>query len=145
VLPLATTGVGDGDALEEAAGDGDGLAAALGDGVGVWVGLGDVLGAAEELALGGADWLAVDGAADGEPAGATEPEGPGLADGGTVGTGVGDGAGALRPMGLVLISKKSLPVDTTDAGSPLATKTAATWSEVTPAFLKLISHFVPPV
>jgi hypothetical protein len=145
VLPVATAGDAEGEAPGDAeAPDGLGLA----EGLGLGLGLGEGVGAADGLAL-----AVVDAAGDGLPLGdvaadadgETEPDAPGLPDGTSVGTGVGDGGAALSPIGAVLISRKWSPVETTEAGRPFAVKTATTWSGVTSWFLKRISHFVPPV
>src|SRR5262245_9326489 len=94
LAPAAAPGDAEGDAAGEPLGFGDGDGEAEGDG---------------------------DADAPGLPRADGEPDAPGLD--GAVGTGVGDGAGARRPIGSVLISRNPSLVWTTDAWRPLSAKT----------------------
>jgi hypothetical protein len=147
--------LGDGDGL----GEGDGLGLGLGDGDGLGLGLGlgatlpdgfalaDPDGAADAEAAALGDTLA---AADGDAAGlavaAAVGEPLGDADGFTVGTGVGVGTGAGRPIGRVRMTKNpSVEAVTVESARPCPTRTLRMRSDVTFGSAKRTSHSVPPV
>ena len=72
-------------------------------------------------------------------------EAPGLPLAERVGAGVGDGAGAARPIGSVLIWMNPSLVEIATASRPCWAKTSSTWSGVTVGSSNLISQTVPPV